>query len=405
MILCLSLLSVTAFAASASASLTGKETVRAGDTITLTFKLNGSGLYGVSGTLSYDSAQLTLTDTTQKIGSPWMVEWNGGNFVAYDNNLSDPIDSNTAIFSVTFKVKSDLATGTQVMVSCTGVTASDGSADSSVGTVSYSVKIAAPLSGDCALGSLDVSNATISPAFDSTVTSYTASVPYEVDRLKIDASANHSGASVKVDNPTLTVDGTTDVTITVTAENGQKKTYTISVTRAQDPNYVPSSDTSLSGITVDGFVLSPQFSVDRTDYVIWLPYETESVLVSAEPGDNKASVEVIGGSELVAGQDNEIQIVCTAENGTQKIYTVIAKRAPSHDATEETDPTETQPVETQPAPTQPTETEPEQTQPATQPEETPEEEHRCLAWWWLLIVAILGAAGGFALGYFLRKKD
>ena len=87
--LLVAVLPMNVFAASASASLTGPGTVRAGDTITVSFNLNGSGIYGVSGTLSYDSNQVTLSKTTQKIASPWAVEFNGNSFVAYDNNL-DP---------------------------------------------------------------------------------------------------------------------------------------------------------------------------------------------------------------------------------------------------------------------------------------------------------------------------
>ena len=146
-VLCVSLFAVTAVAASASATLTGPGTVRAGDTITLTFNLNGSGIYAVSGSLSFDSNQLTLVSTEQKISKDWAVEFNGNNFVAYDNNLTAPISKNTALFVATFKVK-NVAVGTSVKVSCTGVTASDGSADINVGTVTYSATIAAPLSTD-----------------------------------------------------------------------------------------------------------------------------------------------------------------------------------------------------------------------------------------------------------------
>ena len=375
---------VTASAASANATLTGPGTVRAGDTITLTFNLSGSNIYGASGTLSYDSNQLTLTGTTQKIGNGWAVEFNGNNFVAYDNNLAKPINSSTALFTATFKVKS-LSTGTAVKVSYTGVTASDGNADASVGTVSYSATIAAPLSTDNALKTLTVSNATISPAFSAGTTSYTAEVPFEVSKLNVSATANDSKAKVSVNSPTLTPNGTTKVTVTVTAENGSKKTYTISVKRAQDPNYTASSNNDLSGITVDGFLLSPVFSAENTNYVIWLPYETESVTISGTVADSKASVTVEGGSDLKAGQDNVIKVICTAESGAQKIYTVVAKRAASHDGS--VDPTE-------PA-TQPTES-----QTPTEPQEpTANEKRSGVSVAVLIIVAILCLAGGAAGGY------
>lgn len=375
---------VTASAASANATLTGPGTVRAGDTITLTFNLSGSNIYGASGTLSYDSNQLTLTGTTQKIGNGWAVEFNGNNFVAYDNNLAKPINSSTALFTATFKVKS-LSTGTAVKVSYTGVTASDGNADASVGTVSYSATIAAPLSTDNALKTLTVSNATISPAFSAGTTSYTAEVPFEVSKLNVSATANDSKAKVSVNSPTLTPNGTTKVTVTVTAENGSAKTYTISVKRAQDPNYTASSNNDLSAITVDGFLLSPVFSAENTNYVIWLPYETESVTISGTVADSKASVTVEGGSDLKAGQDNVIKVICTAESGAQKIYTVVAKRAASHDGS--VDPTE-------PA-TQPTES-----QTPTEPQEpTANEKRSGVSVAVLIIVAILCLAGGAAGGY------
>jgi hypothetical protein len=228
------------FAATASASLTGPGTVRAGDTITLTFKANGTGLYGWSGMLAYDTNQLTLNSTTQKIASPWVVEFNGNNFVAYDNNLSTPINSSKDLFTVTFKVKS-IAVGTKITVTFNEVKASDGNADSNVGTVTYSATMAAPLSGNADLASLTVNNAAISPSFSKGTTSYTAEVPFSVDKLDIRAAAEDSKSKVIISSPALVPGGTTNVTVTVTAENGTKKIYTIQVKRLQDPNYQASS--------------------------------------------------------------------------------------------------------------------------------------------------------------------
>lgn len=402
-LLLLTLVPITGFAATASATLTGPSTVRAGDTITLTFNLNGSGIYGASGALSYDSNQLTLTGTTQKVGNGWAVEFNGNNFVAYDNNLAKPINSNTAIFTASFKIK-NVSTGTTIKVSCTGVSASDGVADISVGTVSYSATIAAPMSADNALKSLTVSNATISPAFSAGTTSYTAEVPFSVSKLELSAAANDSKAKVSINSPNLTPNGTTKVTVTVTAENGSTKTYTISVKRAQDPNYTASGNNDLSGISVDGFLLSPVFSAENTKYVIWLPYETESVTVSGTAADSKASVNVEGGSNLLAGQDNEIKVICTAENGTAKTYTVIAKRAAAHDGsvdepTVTPDSTDT-PEATEPsvAPTEPAAEKETETNDNTTPEKT-----GGISAGVLILAIVLSVALGFVLALVLLR--
>ncbi len=409
-LLLLSALVLTASAASASATLTGPGTVRAGDTITLSFNLSGSDIYGVSGALSYDSSQVTLTGTSQKIASPWVVEFNGNNFVAYDNNLSSPINSSKVLFTASFKVK-DVAVGTNIKISCTGVTASDGSADINVGTVTYSATTAAPLSTNNKLSALTVSNATVSPAFSADTTSYTAEVPYEVSKLDVKATAADSKATVSINSPTLTPNGTTNVTVTVTAEDGSKKTYTISVKRAQDPNYVASSENSLSGITVEGFLLSPVFSADNTSYVVWAPYETESVTVTGAAVDSRASVRTEGGEALVAGQDNAVKVICTAEDGTEKVYTVTVKRAAPHDETadEPTKPTEPEPTEpqpTEPAPTEPVITEPEITEPTvTQPDNTDTPDNPCGFPWWSLVLAVMaGAAIGIVIGITITKR-
>ena len=385
LLVCVCLLSITANAAGASAGFTGPNTVRAGDTITVTFSVTGSGLKGLQGTIVYDSNLLTLTKTTQKISSPWVVEWNGSNFVAYDNNQENPINSNTALYALTFKVSSGASTGADLSVSCTNIKVSDGGGDVSVGTATYSKGIAAPLSNDNTLRSMSVSNATISPDFRSGTTSYTATVPYAVSKLNITAKANHSGAKVSISNPELAENATTNVTVTVTSESGRKKTYTIAVTREQDPNYVKSTDNSISAITVDGFLLSPVFTPEIKSYVIWLPYETEAVTVAGVNVDPKASVRVEGGGELIAGADNEIKVICTAEDGSENIYTVIAKRAAPHDGTA-----------VEPAPT-------ETTQPGTEPSAPapvkPQDSNKItISKGAILLIALLVLVAGLGLG-------
>ncbi len=378
-------------AASASASLTGPGTVRAGDKITLSFNLNGSGIFGASGTLSYDSSQVTLTGTSQKIGSPWAVEFNGNNFVAYDNNLSNPINGNKTLFTATFTVKS-VAAGTNIKISYTGVKASDGNADANVGTVTYSKTVAAPLSTNNNLASLTVSNATISPAFSAGTTKYTASVPFDISKINVSATAADGKAKVSVNIPNLTPNGTTNVTVTVTAENGAKKTYTISVKRAQDPNYQASNNNKLSGISIEGFLLSPAFNTDTTNYVVWLPYEITSIKIGGSAVDSKASVQVVGGENLAAGQDNTVKVICTAENGEKKEYTVIVKRAAAHDGSVDEKPAE--PVDTEPTDTS---------------VDTENTNSNGIAWWLLIVgfsTLAIGAAGGFfGKGIICNKKD
>ncbi len=102
-------------AAGPAATLNGPVTVRSGDTITVTLKIDGSGIIGANGEVKYDSNKLTLTDTAQKIASPWVVEFNNTTgtvkFLAYDNAQTAPVNSTKDLFTMTFKVK-DLSVGT-----------------------------------------------------------------------------------------------------------------------------------------------------------------------------------------------------------------------------------------------------------------------------------------------------
>ena len=402
LILCLSLLSVSAFAAGESASLTGPGSVRAGDTVTVTLNVTGGPVYGVSGTLSYDSAQLTLVSTQTVIGNAWAVEFNGNNFVAYDNNLANPVQGTAALFTMTFQV-GDVAPGTAVSVSCGNLVISDGAADAKVGSVSYKATVQQPVSADNSLKALTVSNATISPAFDPNVTEYTASVPFAVGRLDMSVTPAEK-ATVSIQSGYLTPGATTKVTVTVTAENGESKVYTINVTRGQDPNYVPSSNNNLASIKVQGYVLSPVFDTKVTEYVVWLPYETESVSVTATPADYKASVRIEGGKDLVAGADNEIKVICAAEDGTEKVYTVIAKRAAAHGSTEPTVPETTEAPET----TVPETTKaPETTQaPETTAPAAPENPGNAggIQVWALVVISIACLVLGIVAGIIVDKK-
>jgi hypothetical protein len=328
----------TAFAAaSGSASLTGPGTVRAGDTITVNYIVKGTNIEGAQGEIKYDPGQLSLPDpvknVVQKVGAPWRFEFNDSpgtiKFLAIDENLSKPINSTVTLFAITFKVNSNLAPGSGISITTRNNKISDGSLDTDMRAPSYSKSIAVPLSTNNFLSSMRISDGTLSPSFDKNTTSYSVSVPFTVSKLNVTAAPEDSKSKVSVSSPTLKAGGTTSVVVTVTAENGAKKTYTISVKREQDPNYKPSANNFLSGISVSPGILSPVFKKDVTAYVVWLPYEVDKITVTGNPEDGKASTSVSGGSNLVPGQDNTVEIVCTAENGDKKVYTVIAKRAAS----------------------------------------------------------------------------
>ena len=315
----------------AGATLSGPSVVRAGDTITLKLNISDSGKYGMEGTLSYDSSVVTLSSMTCNV-SGWKVENNGNAIIVYDDNMSNPLNGNKTVLTLKFKVGNNVAQGTAVKIAVNGILTTDGSAESSIGTASYSATIAAPLSSNANLSTLSVSEGALSPAFSAGTTSYKIpDVEFSVSKLNISYTAEDSKATVSISGNNLAV-GANTVSVTVKAENGTTKTYKISVTRKQDPNYVASSNAALGGMTISAGAISPVFSSTVDDYIVYLPYEYvgKDFSVAGTAADAKA-LGVTGGtiSPLVEGV-NKTTVVCKAEDGTEKIYKVTVVVMPQY---------------------------------------------------------------------------
>ena len=268
----------------AGISFSGSGSLRAGNTVTVTFSVSGSNILAVEATLNYDSSTLELQGTKRLIGGSWDMQQNGSKIILRDTALSSPINSSTSIFSATFKVKSGVSSGTTVSASVSNVSVSDGNSDTSLGSATWSANILPPLSGDANLKDLWCDNAELNFTGG---TEYSITVPYEISSLDLDWTRSHSGADVSISGNSLSV-GSNTVTVTVEAENGNTKRYYIYVTRQQDPNYVPSTDAALSSLSLSTGTLSPAFSPDVTDYVVYLPYEVTGLTVSATANDSKA---------------------------------------------------------------------------------------------------------------------
>ena len=318
------LLPVTAEAAGASFS--GSGSVRAGDSVTVTFSVSGSNIQGITAVLHYDSSALTLTGTRQLIGDSWSVDMSGGNLLAYDQSLNNPISGSSAVLAVTFRVKSGVAAGTKVSATITDIVTSDGNSDQNLNDASWSASVASPPSGNANLSGLSCGSYALSPSFSAGTTEYSVTVPYDVSRLPLDYSAADGGANVSVSGNQLSV-GVNTVVLTVTAANGATRRYTISVTRQPDPTATLSSDADLADLTPSEGKLTPAFAPNITEYAVYVPYETTKLSLSATAKDSKALGVTQPDAALKQG-DNVLTVTCTAEDGTTRDYTVHVVRMP-----------------------------------------------------------------------------
>ena len=343
----LMLFTATVFAATPTASVTGPSTVRASDTITVKINMNGTGLQAVQGEITYDSSQLTYNSNAGSLAG-WAIDIDGATagkvtFLGIDDKLAAPINSNKQLFALTFTVKSSVATGANIKITAGKLSASDGTNDFEPSNAVYSVNTAAPLSTNAFLSAMTVSNATISPAFSKETVNYSATVPFSVSKLEVSATAEDSKANVAISGQNLAV-GVSTVSVVVTAENGSKKTYSIKVTRDQDPNYQAANNADLKSITPSIGILSPVFDPAKTLYNVYLPFEITSFNATGEAADAKATGVESEAIELGVG-DNEFTITGIAEDGTRKEYKIIVTRMPAQgeempDPTPTTAPTE-----------------------------------------------------------------
>lgn len=306
----------------AGASLTGSDSVQAGSSVTLTLSVN-SKIYGLTADLNCGSG-LTFTNYTCSV-SGWNILVNQNHFSVYGTS-----GASGAIITVTLKAASGTKADTALSASFDNIVATDGESDIDLGSASWSGK-AATLSDNCSLSAIIAGNFTLSPAFSANTTYYTAKVPYSVSKLSLDYNRADKTQTVSISGTELAV-GLNTVTLKVTAANGATRTYTIEVTREQDPNYKPSSDATLSQLGIEGASLSPAFSSSVKDYIAYVPFETETVTVSAAANDSKASgISGIGDIAIDKEGDNPLTVTCTAEDKTTKAeYTIHVVRMPQY---------------------------------------------------------------------------
>ena len=152
---------------------------------------------------------------------------------------------------------------------------------------------------------------------------YTLKVPNDATKINVKAITNDEKSSVKIVGNTDLKVGNNVVTVEVTAEDGSKKTYKITVTREEEKKNEPvlDSDATLSKLNVGGYTLSPAFNKNKFSYSITVPSNVGNLTVQAIASSSKAKVTISGNSNLKPGM-NYITVTVTAENGNKNTYTV-----------------------------------------------------------------------------------
>ncbi len=177
-------------------------------------------IYAVEGTVSYNSSVLRLNSVSGASNH------NGSKFTDFNFGTSG---SKTASYTLNFTA---IAAGnSNVTVKLEG---SDGNKVSTA-SATKAVKIVTPKpSSNANLGSIKVDGVSLSPAFNAKVTSYSATVKYSVANVNIKGSVADGGATYVGGGSWDLKVGDNSRTLTVTAADGTKKSYTVNIKRMSE---------------------------------------------------------------------------------------------------------------------------------------------------------------------------
>lgn len=167
-------------------------------------------------------------------------------------------------------------------------------------------------SSDATLKSITLERGSID--FKSDVTDYTVEVDKSVTSLGVKAVANDSKATVKIEGDDNFKVGENIVKITVTAEDGTTKVYTIKVIKSKY-GLGPVLD-----LKVKGYEMTPEFDPAEHSYSVDVVGVNE-VELEYTLKDQESTAEVIGNKDLKVGR-NEVKLVVTEKDGTVTTYVI-----------------------------------------------------------------------------------
>lgn len=162
------------------------------------------------------------------------------------------------------------------------VTASDGATK-----LSYNINVyrQPDLENRVDLLELTVDKGKLTPDFDSKTLVYEVNLPYKEDKITVSAKALDNTANVTGTGLYNLNVGLNIITVKVTGNAGEEKTYQIRVTREKSDN------ANLSNLSIQNHVISPNFEKNTTSYNV----ETtlSELVIYATPEQEGATYEII----------------------------------------------------------------------------------------------------------------
>lgn len=293
--------------ATVSMSITSSKTeVKPGESFSVTIKVSGGeGYVNISaenGTVdkNYEwvgNNSLTVNCTAGNSGT---VKINVSGIIADSETSNDETKSG----SVTININSEVSKSTEARLSNLGIKPNDFS------------------------------------GFKRDKTEYSVEVPNNVTKVNVYATTVDSKAKVTSGTGNVSLkEGNNTVKVTVTAEAGNTKTYTLTIKRAtekeeeeealeqiEETNNKTTQKFGISKLEIVGITLSPNFDTETYEYTAELNEDLEKLDIDAISTDEDAVIEILGNENLKQGENTITILVRNDEIEKNATYQITVNK-------------------------------------------------------------------------------
>ena len=165
--------------------------------------------------------------------------------------------------------------------------------------------------------------------FKKDQTEYSVEVPNEIKTVEIYAEATDSKAQVIGTGDIELNEGANEAKVEVIAQDGTKKTYTITITRKASEVSTTSLDNAkfgLSVLTIVGQTISPAFKNDVYSYTVGVKEDLASLDIKATATDSDAKIEIVGNENLQQGENTITVIVKNEKTNQTATYQITVNK-------------------------------------------------------------------------------
>lgn len=323
---------------------TNTSNIRVNDTFKVTLNLTGFSkdyINGIEGMLNYDKTALELIglSTQNSLNQYGNFNYNTSTFIQAGEEV---VNKDTTVITFTFKALKQ--TDTNISLSNLKA-AKDGSKVNINSSNALSLKINRKLSTNNDIINLKPSTGRLDKEFNKDIYEYNLYVDYRTTSITLEGLLGDKYATTTGFREYKLTDDKTVILIEVVSETGEVKTYKINVIKEYPSTNTSTKQMSLSSnnylqtLKIEGYEI--EFDKDKLEYEITVGSDVTSLDITAIAQLSSANVRIYGNDNFKEGE-NIVTIVVTAEDGSEKTYTIKVNKesAKKVDADDNDDQTE-----------------------------------------------------------------